>query len=280
MVNIQMKKGYGVIYVMQCFITRKMYIGQALNFTSGNVKYSGERRVIVHFREAFYEYRNHCRMLNEAIREHGVNSFLWCNLKEVPENELNYWESYYVEKYNTLHPNGYNLTKGGDQNNVSETRKKELIQEATDRALKRCPKYVFPIMRDVHVEGYYVEGYPCVSGGTYPKKEFTDVTHNSRNLKATQKYINYLKVLNDDVKFDDKTYDIAEDLKNTISIQTGLPKHIYRVYYKGKQIGYEITNFKTKEGNYVFKKFNDSRLPLEEKYKLILEYLKKLLNKT
>lgn len=273
-----MKKGYGVIYVMQCFITRKMYIGQALNYTSGNVKWSGERRVNSHYREAYKSNEIHCRLLNEAIKQYGRISFLWCNLREVPENELNYWETYYVEKYNTLHPNGYNLTKGGDQNNVSEERKKELIQEATDRALKRCPKYVFPIMRDVHVEGYYVEGYPCVSGGTYPKKAFTQILHNCRNLKAAKKHINFLKVLNNDSKFNDKTYDVGEELKNTVSIQTGLPKSIYRVFCKGKQIGYEITNFKTKDGNYLNKKFNDSRISLEEKYKLILEYLKKILN--
>ena len=35
-------------------------------------------------------------------------------LEEVPYTELNNREQYYIEKYNTLAPNGYNLTYGGD----------------------------------------------------------------------------------------------------------------------------------------------------------------------
>ena len=52
MVEIEMKKGYGVIYIMSCIPTGKSYIGQAINYTSCNVKWSGERRVTSHFREA------------------------------------------------------------------------------------------------------------------------------------------------------------------------------------------------------------------------------------
>ncbi len=260
MVGIEMKKGYGVIYVMTCIPERKSYVGQAINYTSCNVKWSGERRVISHFREALKNNKEvHCRLLRDAIRKFGELNFLWCNLIEVPANELNYWERYFVDSLNTIHPHGYNVTKGGDHLNASPKHMKELIEGATQRALKTCPKYIFPVMEDTYVRGYYVEGYPNASGSTYPKENFTTKTHNCRNLKAAKQYIEHLETLNKDTIFDDTKYDVGQELKDTINKQTGLPQHIYRVNFKGKHIGYEIMNFKKTDGTAVYKKYNDSK---------------------
>lgn len=277
--NMGTKKGYGVIYIMTCIPTGKSYIGQAINYTSGNVKWSGKRRVKSHFRESSNDIQLHCRLLRDAIIMYGENAFIWRNLKEIPERELNYWEDYFVESFNTIKPKGYNITRGGDHLNVSCERLKELSENARQRALKSCPKYIFPIMRDTHVEGYYVEGYPDRSNNSFfPKKEFTDITHNCRNLKTAIKYIKQLDVLNDNFEFDDRTYDIGNILKDTVNKQTGLPAHIYRVKKNGLVIGYEITIQKTKENDGYSKKFNNVHMPLKEKYKLILEHMTKLRN--
>lgn len=277
MVEIEMKQGYGVIYIMTCIPTGKSYIGQALNYTSCGIKYSGKGRVEMHFREAFYKKRTHCRILNEAIREYGIKSFIWCNLKEVPEKDLDQWENYYVESYNTLKPNGYNFKKGGDHFTFSDETAKRMIKNYVQKESERCPKYIHPIFDGMHVRGYSVEDYPNVCGGVYPKQNFNSSGHNNRNLAFAKKYIRQLETINSDYVFDDTTHPVPEILKNKINAQTGLPKTIYRVNCNKKHIGYEILGFKTKDGKSVYKKFNDSKIPLKEKYEKILKYLEELI---
>ena len=274
MVELGTTKGHGVIYIMTCISTGKSYIGQAINYTSCNVKWSGKGRVESHFREAEKNYREiHCRLLNDAIRQYGRDNFVWCNIKEVPEKDLNYWENYCIESYNTITPNGYNVvknTKCFDQN-------PKMTQHMKNKEVSRCPKYIFPIINNTHVDGYYVKGYPNQHGGVYPKKLFNELTHNCRNLKAAKKYIKQLDVLNQDEIFDDTKHDVGNILSKTINAQTGLPKTIYRVRFNGKHIGYEILGFKTKDGKTVYKKFNNSKLPLKDKYVMILNFLENLM---
>lgn len=273
------KEDHGVIYIMTCLATSKSYVGQAVNYTSCGVKYSGKGRMQVHFRDAFDEKRaSHCRLVNDAIRTYGLRSIIWTNIREVPERDLNKWEKHDIKSFGTLHPNGYNLTKGGEQLNVSNKRKKELIEKLRKKTLLKCPKYVFPIMKQLHVVGFYVEGYPDGTGGTYPRKDFNDITHNDRNCRAAGKYVKYLEMLNKNKNFDDRKYAVCDSLKKTINPQTGLPKYIYRVNFQGEQIGYAIVGFKKADGTVCSRKFNNAKIPMEEKYNLILAYLEKLIN--
>lgn len=59
--------------------------------------------------------KGHCRALNNAIRKYGVENFKieillhWCDRKY-----LNKYERLFIKHYDTLYPNGYNLTEGGD----------------------------------------------------------------------------------------------------------------------------------------------------------------------
>ena len=48
------------------------------------------------------------------MRKYGVDNFHIEIIKQCPREELNYYEKYYIEKYNTFAPNGYNATLGGD----------------------------------------------------------------------------------------------------------------------------------------------------------------------
>lgn len=53
----------------------------------------------------------HCKgdqLIDEIIQLEGVENFTFEILKEVNKEELSYWEDYYIIKYNSLFPNGYN----------------------------------------------------------------------------------------------------------------------------------------------------------------------------
>lgn len=50
--------------------------------------------------------------IDAAIRLYGKENFIVEVLLECEEKDLDYWERYYIEKYNS-YEDGYNLTLGG-----------------------------------------------------------------------------------------------------------------------------------------------------------------------
>lgn len=52
---------------------------------------------------------------HRSIRESGIENFdfIWFHYKTVDLNNLNDLEQYYIQKYNTIDPNGYNRYPGG-----------------------------------------------------------------------------------------------------------------------------------------------------------------------
>ncbi len=106
----------GEIYVIINRISGKRYIGQTRSHRKNKNKY---RRFgyVGRFKDHISEAINNtkkcqCTYLNNALRENVEN--FYCELLETCDlSKLDEREVYYIEKYNTLYPNGYNLTKGG-----------------------------------------------------------------------------------------------------------------------------------------------------------------------
>lgn len=93
-----------VIYRATNKINNMSYIG----FTKG----TAEKRFSSHIREG--------HGLHEAIKEHGPENF---EIEVLEESEdwlmlVKDQEPHYIAKYNTLTPNGYNRTKGGEYGNL------------------------------------------------------------------------------------------------------------------------------------------------------------------
>lgn len=79
------------IYKITNELNNKSYIGQSIH--------CGKR------------LDEHCKgnqFIDEIIQLEGVKNFTFKILKEVNVKELSYWEDYYIDKYNTIFPNGYN----------------------------------------------------------------------------------------------------------------------------------------------------------------------------
>lgn len=107
----------GQIYIITNIITQKQYIGQARSHRKNHNRYipvGFEGRFNDHISEAICNTkRKQCWYLNNAIRKHGKDSFEVKLLEICPVNEMDVNEQKYIAEYNTLYPNGYNLTKGG-----------------------------------------------------------------------------------------------------------------------------------------------------------------------
>lgn len=89
----------GNIYLIVNKIDNKKYIGQTTT--------SVEERFKAHLRT------NKNLPLYNAIKKYGKENFeVFCLMSNVNEDELDYYEMYFIEYYNTF-VDGYNMTKGG-----------------------------------------------------------------------------------------------------------------------------------------------------------------------
>ena len=103
---------YGYIYRITDTKNGKMYIGQhRYEKPELDPKYHGSGRII----KQIYNKRPET-LLEEII-------FI-----AATEDELNYFERYFIEHLNTLHPNGYNLNVGGDKRTPSEEARKRMSE--------------------------------------------------------------------------------------------------------------------------------------------------------
>lgn len=95
------------IYLIRNTITNKVYIGQ-----SNDIK----RRWSEHKARAF-NLENNCshKPLYLSMRKYGLDAFQLEILCECSIDELDEQEQKYIEEYNSLTPNGYNILSGGQQ---------------------------------------------------------------------------------------------------------------------------------------------------------------------
>ena len=107
----------GHIYLITNKHTGKQYVGQTVSHRKNHNKYRPfgfEGRFRDHVSEALCNTKKkQCWYLNNAIRKDGPGAFLVELVQECLVDELDKLEIQFIEIYNTLYPNGYNLTLGG-----------------------------------------------------------------------------------------------------------------------------------------------------------------------
>lgn len=84
--------------------SNKVYIGQTCKTLRQRAKSDGSGYM-------------HCSHFYNAIKKYGIDNFQCEILKsKLTLQEANYWECYYIKKYNSTDPQyGYNITDGGSQ---------------------------------------------------------------------------------------------------------------------------------------------------------------------
>ena len=98
-----------IIYILTNKTNGKKYVGKTTGLFQNRLK--------DHFRNDSY--------IGNSLRKHGLDGF---ETQQViyHKDDLDYWEQYFIAKLNTIYPNGYNLTAGGDGGERSEEAKKHM----------------------------------------------------------------------------------------------------------------------------------------------------------
>lgn len=109
----------GYIYCITNAVTGKQYVGQTLRTV-----YKRWRCHVSESRTTGVEYPFH-----RAIQKYGEDSFsvetlvsIQAESKNILKKKLNDSEKHYIKTLNTIRPNGYNLTKGGDTSSYCRAR--------------------------------------------------------------------------------------------------------------------------------------------------------------
>ena len=92
---------YKDIYIIKNRINTKVYIGQSVD---------AAQRFIKHCKKSSIKNNS---LIDYAIQKYGANNF-WFEILEKQVENYNEREKYWIQYYNSLSPNGYNLMSGGE----------------------------------------------------------------------------------------------------------------------------------------------------------------------
>jgi group I intron endonuclease len=197
-------KRYCEIYKITNLSTGKIYVGQAVSHILNHKRYrpyGHEGRFRCHISEAFSTKKNQSHYLNNAIRKYGVDDFVvdlieCCEILNSDDREI-----YYIKKFNSLFPNGYNLKNGGSLFTHSDESKKRVsngvIMYYKEKKFERfknitkiednIEKYIKPLNRNNSQYGWYVYIEKCKAdfGGVHIPLE--------KSKKDAIEFINKLK---------------------------------------------------------------------------------------
>lgn len=95
---------YGYIYIIKNKVNQKYYVGQ----TNKTIKIRWKQH------KDSYKIRN--QVIYLAMRKYGIENFYIEEIEKIPEKQLDNREQYWIKKLDTMTPNGYNMTYGGDFN--------------------------------------------------------------------------------------------------------------------------------------------------------------------
>lgn len=109
----------------------------------GQTRQDPQTRIRAHFKQGGSP------RLDNAIRKYGADAFQYEILEaDIPVDALSEREIYWIKHFNSVSPNGYNLTHGGEGGSpseetrykISEANKSKIISEATLRKLSESLK--------------------------------------------------------------------------------------------------------------------------------------------
>lgn len=183
------------IYIIRNTVNDMCYVGQSVDYLYRFRKHCEEAR------RGTYKNRYKSYLYN-AMNEIGIDKF-YVELLESQVENYNEMEKYYIEKFNTIRPNGYNLTEGGEGYpnlaGIEHHGAKVKDQETLDNIIHELKntKYSLTEIGEHYDLSYNIifdinNGYTYkIDGIEYPIREFTMSKEKLDRLIYDLKYSNY-----------------------------------------------------------------------------------------
>lgn len=165
--------------------SNKKYIGQCVKILCNGKIWGHINRWNQHIIDS-KNGKDNCRLLNNAIRKYNPDNFKIEVLQLCEIEDLDYYENFYIEKLNTMSPNGYNLISGRTLSRQSEeTKELRRISMMGKNLGKIFPKRKRLREEDINLPKY-LRYYKDVSG----KEGYRISNHpNLKDRSFVSKYI-------------------------------------------------------------------------------------------
>lgn len=177
----------GIIYCYTNLVNNKKYIGQTIN---------PKQRFNQHKSSAFNENDNEYNSpLHRAFRKYGYENFKYDILIENEDIEvLNELEIYFIKKYNSQIPNGYNIEPGGKNCSKPKTQEhkekltwgqaelslEEIIELREAYARKESPKEIY---NKFYKDRLHYNSFLNIWSGRRYKNIMPEIIENGRHTK-------------------------------------------------------------------------------------------------
>lgn len=250
----KINKNSGEIYLITNKINNKQYIGQVYSYYVNNSRYGINGRWSKHKSASKNKnWEKKCRALYTAIRKYGEDNFTCILIDVVDVKDLNDKEIFYIKQYNTLSPNGYNLTEGGSNGIRS--------QETREKMSKMWMGHVISDETKKKIS----ESLTGEKNPNWGKKHKPETLAKMSEKQKGDKHPMYGKK---------HKLENRDKISNTLrkhDKDLNLPRYVYR-YLTQKHNGYKVAYFI--DGIKKEKTFTDKKLSLKEKLNKALEFHK------
>ncbi len=211
----------GYIYKIKNLVNNKYYIGQTVHKL--------EERWQQHKKK-----NSNCRYLKHAFNKYGFDNFKFELVCECIDEDLDKFEIKYMEEYNSLVPNGYNLREGGNSGRHHQSTKDKISKTLLDKNYK-YPVGTHPWIGRKHNE----ESKEKISKSLIGKKA-SDETIEKMKLIGRKKVIQY--DLNDNIINIYESCTEAAEKNNTSKAGVSMVCNNKRIQLKGFKYKYEDSN--------------------------------------
>jgi len=220
----QDQKDMTEIYIIRNRENGMSFIGRAKKFLySGKKPFGYLKCWEAHLRDYEKENDGDFPKLHKAMKEFGPSNFEIQKLCDCDDNQCIAKTKEFIQLYNTLAPNGYNLTdggKGGKKSQEAIERQKIAIAQKTDEQKKQTserlrqanlgkvqdknsrkhaedealPKYISAIRKEDKLIGYRIDKFPTGVGEKKIRKDFKCMDNPKSALERAKKHLDELKL--------------------------------------------------------------------------------------
>ena len=189
----------GIIYCFTNLVNDKKYIGQSIR--NDNSRYQNHKSA--YLRETASDFDS---PLHRAFRKYGFENFAYeIIIKDIDNIDLlNELEIYFIKKYNSLIPNGYNVEPGGKNSSKPKTQEQKekltwgqaKLSEAEIIELRKAymnNESPTKIYNEKYKDRLHYNSFLNIWSGRRYKNIMPEVLQTGRHTKMTQQLANLIR---------------------------------------------------------------------------------------